>query len=257
MLTNFDLKNLLLSALAALIALTVHEFSHGFMAYKLGDKTAYHMGRLTLNPIKHLDPFGTVCMIFFRFGWARPVPINARNFKKPRRDIALTALAGPLINTLCGFVFSLVTLLFLLLYVKVGFASPIAFVYNVTYYAFMFFGIFTITSVGLGVFNMLPIPPFDGSRILFAILPPKLYFKIMKHERSIYIFFVAWLLVGGFIYRGLMSVPAIASNSTLASVLRILSLSGLISDATGIICQAMFDLWHLLPIFDSIPSLLV
>ncbi|MBQ8372447.1 MAG: site-2 protease family protein [Clostridia bacterium] len=257
MLTNFDLTNLLISAVAALIALTLHEFSHGFMAYKLGDKTAYHMGRLTLNPLRHLDPFGTVCMIFFRFGWARPVPINARNFKKPRRDIALTALAGPLINILSGFIFSLITLLLLLLHFKVGRVSNVAFVYNVTYYAFMFFGVFTVTSVGLGVFNMLPIPPFDGSRILFALLPPKLYFKITKHERGIYFFFVGWLLIGGFLYRGLMSIPAIASNGALSSVLRILSLSGLISDATSFICQAMLDLWHLLPIFDSIPMLLV
>ena len=81
-----------------LIALTFHEFAHGYMAYKLGDPTAKNLGRLTLNPLKHLDPIGTICMIFFHFGWAKPVPINSRYFKKPRRDMALTAAAGPIMN---------------------------------------------------------------------------------------------------------------------------------------------------------------
>ena len=81
-----------------LIALTFHEFAHGYMAYKLGDPTAKNFGRLTLNPLKHLDPIGTICMIFFHFGWAKPVPINSRYFKKPRRDMALTAAAGPIMN---------------------------------------------------------------------------------------------------------------------------------------------------------------
>ena len=98
-----DFPTLILSVLAVIIALTVHEFSHGFIAYKLGDDTAKSLGRLTLNPLKHLDPIGALTMIFFRFGWAKPVPINPRNFKKPKRDFALTAVAGPMSNIILAF----------------------------------------------------------------------------------------------------------------------------------------------------------
>ena len=93
-----------LSALAVLLILTLHEYAHALTAYKLGDPTAKNMGRLTLNPIKHLDPFGAICMIFFHFGWAKPVPINARYFKNPKRDFALTARAGPLSNMFFAFI---------------------------------------------------------------------------------------------------------------------------------------------------------
>ncbi|MBR3999619.1 MAG: site-2 protease family protein, partial [Clostridia bacterium] len=86
-----------------LIALTVHEVAHGYMAFRLGDPTARNLGRLTLNPLKHLDPIGTICMIFFHFGWARPVPVNSRYFKKPRRDMALTSAAGPVSNFIMAF----------------------------------------------------------------------------------------------------------------------------------------------------------
>ena len=89
---------------ASLIAITVHEFSHGYMSYKLGDPTARNLGRLTLNPIKHIDIIGLLCMIFFRFGWAKPVPVNSRYYKKPRRDMALVGAAGPLSNILLGFI---------------------------------------------------------------------------------------------------------------------------------------------------------
>ena len=93
----------ILSALAALIILTVHEFSHGYVAFRLGDDTAKNAGRLSLNPLKHLDLFGTISLVLFRFGWAKPVPINPRNFKNPKRDFALTALAGPLSNLILSF----------------------------------------------------------------------------------------------------------------------------------------------------------
>ena len=94
----------LLSAVAALIALTVHEYCHGYAAYKMGDETAKNFGRLTLNPLKHLDLYGTICMILFHFGWAKPVPINARNFKDPKKGFAITAAAGPIANLILGFV---------------------------------------------------------------------------------------------------------------------------------------------------------
>ena len=100
----------LLSAIAALIALTVHEYCHGYAAYKLGDDTAKSFGRLTLNPLKHLDPYGAICMVLFHIGWAKPVPINARNFKNPKRDFAITAVAGPASNLILGFVSALIYL---------------------------------------------------------------------------------------------------------------------------------------------------
>ena len=98
-----DIRLLILSALATLITLSIHEFSHAFAAYKLGDNTAKYMGRLSINPLKHLDPAGALCMIFFRFGWAKPVPIDPRNFKNPKKDFALSALAGPLSNLILRF----------------------------------------------------------------------------------------------------------------------------------------------------------
>ena len=102
----FDPVELILTAVAVLITLSIHEFSHAYAAYKLGDDTAKNLGRLSINPIKHLDPIGALCMLFFRFGWAKPVPINPRNLKKPKRDFAVSALAGPLSNLILGFIFS-------------------------------------------------------------------------------------------------------------------------------------------------------
>ena len=109
MLGNIDIPGLLLTALAVLITLTVHEYCHGYAAYKLGDNTAKNLGRLTLNPIKHLDPIGFLCMLLAGFGWAKPVPINSRNFKKPRYGIALTSFAGPASNLILAFIFILIT----------------------------------------------------------------------------------------------------------------------------------------------------
>ena len=103
-----DFYTLILTAFATIITLTVHEFSHGYMAYKLGDPTAKNLGRLTLNPIKHIDPIGAVCMLFFHVGWAKPVPISLRYFKKPKRDFALTALAGPVSNLVIAILSALI-----------------------------------------------------------------------------------------------------------------------------------------------------
>ena len=138
-----DLSYYALSALAVLITLTVHEYAHAYAAYKMGDPTAKNLGRLTLNPLKHLDPFGALCMLFLRFGWAKPVPINARNFKNPRRGFAISALAGPLVNLLIAF-FS--APIFLLLEKSlprlVANGHLYDFVFNLTYNAALFFFIF-------------------------------------------------------------------------------------------------------------------
>ena len=171
-----------------LIALSVHEASHGYAAYKCGDPTARNLGRLTLNPVRHLDLVGTICMLLFGIGWAKPVPVNTRYFKNPRNGMALTACAGPLSNVIMSLigiiVFSLIACLavpestFLLL---VGF----------------FFYYFHIVNLMLGLFNLIPIPPLDGSRIAFIFLPDKIYFGIMKYEQIIKILFLAFIFFSG------------------------------------------------------------
>ena len=188
----------LLSLPAILLALSVHEASHGLMANKLGDPTAKSFGRLTLNPMKHIDPFGFLCMLFFHFGWAKPVPVNSRYFKKPRRDMALTAAAGPVSNVLLSLVFAGLLRLDLLLVTKFfgtdlvnvwtilsGTGAEISFGFKMmsvlTYMLYM--GV--MLNISLAVFNLIPIPPFDGSRIAYTFLPVNLYFKIMRYERYI------------------------------------------------------------------------
>ena len=178
-----DITQLVLSAMAALVALTIHEYAHGYVAYKLGDDTAKSQGRLSLNPIKHLDPFGVICMMFFHFGWAKPVPIDPRNFKNPRRGFALTALAGPATNLTVGFLTAFVYLLTLTNFKE----TDVAFVNNLEVNTLLFLLYFFSINIGLGVFNLIPVPPLDGSRILFVLLPDKLYFGIMKYERYIYL----------------------------------------------------------------------
>ena len=184
---KWALVEILVALPVVLFALTVHEVSHGYAAYKLGDPTAHNFGRLTLNPAKHLDPIGTLCMLIAGFGWAKPVPINVRYFKNYRRDMALTAAAGPLSNFIMGVIGAL-------LYggVVIGFnawldITPSMSVYNFGYAVSLLFFYFSFLNFSLCFFNLIPIPPFDGSRILFIFLPDKLYFGIMKYERYIMI----------------------------------------------------------------------
>lgn len=188
-----------------LIALTFHEFAHGYMAYKLGDPTAKNFGRLTLNPLKHLDPIGTICMIFFHFGWAKPVPINSRYFKKPRRDMALTAAAGPIMNFILAFFGVLVCRI--LTRIFVAFPAQSDFVYYIQYAALTLFSYFHMLNLSLGVFNLIPIPPLDGSRIFYIFLPPKWYFGVMKYEKYIQLALLVLL------WTGLLSRPLSAAVS--------------------------------------------
>ena len=188
-----------------LIALTFHEFAHGYMAYKLGDPTAKNFGRLTLNPLKHLDPIGTICMIFFHFGWAKPVPINSRYFKKPRRDMALTVAAGPIMNFILAFFGVLVCRI--LTKIFVAFPAQSDFVYYIQYAALTLFSYFHMLNLSLGVFNLIPIPPLDGSRIFYIFLPPKWYFGVMKYEKYIQLALLVLL------WTGLLSRPLSAAVS--------------------------------------------
>ena len=185
---------LLLSLPVCLLALSVHETAHGYVAYKLGDPTAHSMGRLTLNPLKHLDPFGFLAMVLFGFGWAKPVPINTRYFKNPKRDMALTGVAGPVSNLLLAIVFALLMKLFYLGIGYVNFPNETVFMMAVYFRSFLYYGIYL--NVALAIFNLLPVPPMDGSRLLFAVLPSSLYFKIMRYEQYIYIIVLVLLLLG-------------------------------------------------------------
>ncbi len=240
-----NITHLVLSAMAALVALTIHEFAHGYTAYKLGDETAKAQGRLTLNPIKHLDPFGALCMIFFHFGWAKPVPINARNFKNPRKGFAITALAGPATNLTVGFFAGFFYLLAATLFTP----TESAFLVNLQINTILFLLYFFSINIGLGIFNLIPVPPFDGSRILNIILPKKWYFKIMKYEMKIYWWVIAWLFLGQYVYYALLSVPFIAATPALSTIARIFSLSDMLSDAISAIVSLILRFWSLIPIF--------
>jgi len=177
---------LLLSVPVILLSLSVHEAAHAFVAYKLGDPTARNLGRLTLNPFKHINPFGFISMLVIGIGWANPVPINTRNFKNPRKGMMLSALAGPVSNLLLGIIFCLLE----------GFAQTFNYyqMYMGHYQDFMFwfsFSLWAITYIGavlnfaLAIFNLIPAPPFDGSRIFFYFLPKNWYFKVMRYEQYI------------------------------------------------------------------------
>jgi Zn-dependent protease len=187
-----------------LIASTVHEYAHGWIAYKLGDPTAKAAGRLTLNPIKHIDPLGALCMLLFRFGWSKPVPINEYNFEKRELGTALTALAGPVSNMLLAILAGLVNLIF-----KPDLNSIFGLILIV----------FASINISLAVFNLLPIPPLDGHKIVRALLPKKIRYYWEKLERySIFIIMIFILPIS--------PLSAWTSNLLMTTITKALSLLG-------------------------------
>ena len=203
------------------------------------------MGRLTLNPIKHLDIFGALCMVFFRFGWAKPVPIDIRYFKKPKRDFALVAIAGPVSNFICAFIGAFLYLAFYRFAITV--AIPNDFVYNLLYYTLYFLLAFHQINIGLAIFNLIPIPPLDGSRLMSALLPDRIYYKLLRYERKIYLAMLLWLFLGNRISSFLLSIPLFSSNPILSGIANLLSLSGIISGISGAISGWMLSFWELMP----------
>ena len=169
------LTDAVFSVIPALICIVLHEMSHGYVAYLLGDHTAKDRGRLTLNPLKHIDWWGLIMMVVCKFGWAKPVPIDMRNFKDPKRGMALTALAGPVSNLLIAAVFlMLYGFTYVPLYVRGG---------AVAYRIFQMIATTGYLSVALAVFNFVPIPPLDGSKVLFSFLRDEQYDRLMHYER--------------------------------------------------------------------------
>ena len=172
----------LFTAVAALICLTFHELSHGAMAYRLGDPTAKNAGRLTLNPIRHIDPLGLILMITAHVGWAKPVPVDPRYFQKPKAGMARTALAGPVSNFLLAWVFLLLGRGMLQLFPFFAPVWPDWATWGM-FYLIQFLVNAAVLSVGLGIFNLFPIPPLDGSKVLFAVLPDRAYNTLLRYER--------------------------------------------------------------------------
>jgi len=165
-------EHMLLLIPALLIALTVHEFCHGYAAYKLGDKTAKWDGRLSFNPIRHIDPFGFLMILVVGFGWAKPVMVNPHNLRNPKKDMAIIAFAGPLSNFVAAF--------FTLLIFRIIIEFNLLPYHEISFYVLrIIFNLYSINVV-LGLFNLIPIPPLDGSKILGAFLPYHLYFRYMN-----------------------------------------------------------------------------
>lgn len=178
--------DLLITALCVFLSLSVHEFAHGLAAYKMGDDTASLSGRLSLNPLRHLDPIGALCLFFFGFGWARPVPVNPMRFQKKKAGMVITSLAGPFSN----FILAFLSVFFMRL---LKFAPTQGIFGQVAYLCLILTQNLAIMNISLALFNLIPIPPLDGSKVLNAILPARIYFKIMQYER--YGFIVLILLI--------------------------------------------------------------
>ncbi len=206
LLGNFDLRGLLISILVLTLSLSLHEFSHAWMAMKMGDSTAADLGRLTLNPIKHLDLMGSlVFLITRRIGWAKPVPVNPARFDRKRSmrfGMAMVSLAGPASNIVLSFFSYLLFLLVQTIFLLSNSGAVIAFNnFSLTGTILELLLMFFWANLGLAVFNLLPLPPLDGYKVFGAILPRSIYYRIMEYERYIGMVFIMLVFFG----RGIIS----------------------------------------------------
>ncbi len=210
------LQRYVILAPGLLTALVCHEVAHGFVAYQLGDPTAKSQGRLTLNPLKHLDLFGTLAFFFFQFGWAKPVPVDARFFKNPRQGMLLTAIAGPGINFLLAALFAGAMHAMAAIQFAPGTMTEKILV---PLYLISQAGVFV--NLILGVFNLLPIPPLDGSNVLAYFLPPQQAYKFMSLSRYGFIILIGIIIVGrysGYSLVGGIVLPVVYGAASLLGI---------------------------------------
>lgn len=180
-------EQMILGVPAILLAIAFHELGHAYVAYKLGDPTPKYQGRLTLNPLAHLDPIGAIALLVFKVGWARPVMINPQYFKNRKRDTALVSLAGPLANVLLAWIF----------YNSLRFLPGLMPSISLARTLYLFLLINVQINLGLAAFNLLPVPPLDGSKILAAFLPPKWEYKFSQLAHYGPFILIVLLLTGG------------------------------------------------------------
>ncbi|SHI93413.1 site-2 protease family protein [Lutispora thermophila] len=186
---------------AVFIGFSFHEFAHALVAYLLGDDTARSRGRLTLDPMAHIDPLGIIMLIFFRFGWAKPIPVNPSNFKNRKKGMVLVSLAGPIMNFIIAFV---ALLTYVTLYNFYGYISKTISMIIINIY---------LLNLGLGIFNLIPLPPLDGSKILSGLLPFRLEYKMYQYEQHLNILLLLLIVTNGINY--LLNPMFIAAETVL------------------------------------------
>ncbi len=189
---------------SSLLCITVHETCHGLAAYALGDDTAKRQKRLSLNPIRHIDPLGLIMMAVAGFGWAKPVVVDPRRFRAPKLGMAMTALAGPVSNILLMLVAAVIRIPVLLMTLK---SST-----SMWGYLLMFIERTLVLSAGLAVFNLFPIPPLDGSKVLFAVLPDRAYGTLMRYERF------GMILLAVLLFSNVLDVPLMYMRDILLDI---------------------------------------
>ena len=243
MLFSLDFVTLLYVIPVVLIALTIHEYAHAWAADKAGDPTPRSLGRLTLNPAKHINPIGAICMVLFGFGWANPVPINSYRFRNPRRDLILVSIAGPVSNLILSLLGGLIYVVCVKLSITVLTAG---FLLSFTISFARFIYLFHLLNLSFCLFNLIPIPPLDGSRLITTLLPARARFWYQTHERQIYMGFLIWMLCGSSIYRFAMSIPMLANNAIASTVLKVLSLTSWLSDIVNWFSSLILRLFALI-----------
>lgn len=187
---NFSLEFILIRIIAVVLSISIHEMAHALVSYWMGDPTAKIEGRLSLNPFKHIDWLGVFCLMIFGFGWAKPVPIDSRYYKDQKTGIIWTSFAGPLANFILAFLSMMIYFILIRFFPFFMLQSEIGSFLSTCFMST------SLISIGFGIFNLLPIPPLDGSKVLFSFLPDEQYFRLIQGSQIFYFVFIALLLSG-------------------------------------------------------------